>query len=59
MILPGRVCSVCGDADVFAVRPGRDPEFADAPLAFVRERGETARCWCERCWRLQFAEKTA
>jgi len=48
-------CDVCGSPDVFAIRPGSEPEGLPVPDLFTpraanADRGERMQCWCEKCW---------
>ena len=42
-----------GEAELFAVRPGREPDGCDDMPLFKPanyDRGERMVCWCEACW---------
>ena len=45
-------CSVCGDADWFACRPGREAEAQRQGNLFVLapEPAIPAQCWCLNHW---------
>lgn len=38
-------CCVCG-GEAMAYRPGRNPEYSDAPLLIALDDGEQGRAWC-------------
>ncbi len=49
--VPGLRCVECGSADLFAVSPGAEPQFAPLPLLGTPlDTGEPLRAWCCEHW---------
>ena len=41
-------CSTCSSADLIAIAPGREGEYAISVIA--TKRGTPMRAWCINCW---------